>query len=92
MFKEKIKNVEEDIDDIAIKLKRLTKLTRDIKKASEVVSKLQVQFGEELRSFSQYVYDGELERSLDQFGYKIVEMENVREVLVNFEISSKTDF
>jgi hypothetical protein len=82
MFKEKIKTVEEDIDDISIKLKRLTKLTRDIKKAGEAVSKLQVQFGEELRSFAQYADDDDLERSLDQFGFKIVEMENIREVLV----------
>jgi predicted nucleic acid-binding Zn-ribbon protein len=81
MFKERIKQVEEQMDDYILKLKRIAKITRQITTTSSALGKLQKQLGEELKGFTPTVSDTELEIAFDKFGNIFMELDHFREIL-----------
>jgi Arf-GAP/coiled-coil/ANK repeat/PH domain-containing protein len=81
MFTERMKVVEQDVDELGLRLRRIVKICKDTQKASTTLNDLNRQLGDEFLDFAKQLTDDETKDGLLKFGAAIKEVGSFREML-----------
>eukprot|EP01118_Nematostelium_gracile_P018487 TRINITY_DN8212_c0_g1_i2.p1 TRINITY_DN8212_c0_g1~~TRINITY_DN8212_c0_g1_i2.p1 ORF type:complete len:534 (+),score=139.48 TRINITY_DN8212_c0_g1_i2:101-1702(+) len=87
MFTERMKVVEQDVEELGVKLKKIVKICKETQKASTVLNDLNRQLGDEYLDFAKHLTDEETKEGLLKFGSAIKEIASFREML-NLQIEN----